>query len=183
MNSTLSASEESRYVELQLMALDFARRGQTTLLASMLRAGLPVNLADGKGNSLLMLASYHGHAETSRLLLEFDADVDRRNDRGQTPLGGVAFKGDEDIVTLLLDYGADINADNGNGMTPIMFAAMFGRTKVVEQLRAYGASLKRRNRLGLSAHFMVRVSRWITRFFAKPLTRSTSGIHLEKYEI
>lgn len=98
------------------------------------------------------------------MLLEHGADVDRRNDRGQTPLGGVAFKGYADIVTLLLQYGADTEADNGGGMTPIMFAAMFGRTKVMTQLQAHGASLRHRNRLGLSAQFMVRLSSWITRF-------------------
>ena len=58
----------------------------------MLNAGLPVNLADAKGQTLLMLASYNGNLETTRMLLKHGADVDRRNDRGQTPLGGVAFR-------------------------------------------------------------------------------------------
>jgi ankyrin repeat protein len=100
------------------------------------------------------------------MLLENGADANRRNDRGQTPLGGVAFKGYEEIVALLLEHGADIDADNGGGMTPLMFAAMFGRTKVVEQLQTHGASLQRRNRLGLSASFMIRVSQWIARLFS-----------------
>lgn len=117
--------------------------------------------------TLLMLASYNGNVETPRMLLELGAEVDRRNDRGQTPLGGAAFKGYEDIVALLLEHGADIDADNGGGMTPLMFAAMFGRSKVVAQLQAHGASLQRRNRLGISASFMVRVSGWITRLFQR----------------
>ena len=74
--------------------------------------------------------------------------MDRRNDRGQTPLGGAAFKGYDEIITLLLKHGADIDADNGGGMTPLIFAAMFGRSKVVEQLKSRGASLQKRNRLG-----------------------------------
>jgi hypothetical protein len=49
-----------------------------------------------------------------------------------------------------------------------MFAAMFGRSKVVEQLKARGASLQHHNRLGLSAGFMVRISRWMARLFQKP---------------
>ena len=158
-----SATEEARYAELQQTALDFARTGETEPLSEMLRHGLPVNLADAKGNSLLMLACYHGHADTARMLLARGADADRRNDRGQTPLGGVAFKGCEEIVALLLGHGADIDADNGNGMTPLMFAAMFGRTRVVEQLQAHGASMQRRNRLGLSAKTIVRISGWAAR--------------------
>ena len=114
-----------------------------------------------------MLASYNGNLETAQMLLEHGVHVDRRNDRGQTPLGGVAFKGYEEIVALLLAHGADVDADNGGGMTPLMFAAIFGRTRVVEQLKMHGASLQRRNRLGLSASFMVGLSRWIARLFPR----------------
>ena len=166
MQTIITPDEEKRYAELQQMALDFARHGETAPLATMLDHGLPVNLADAKGNTLLMLASYNGNAATARMLLERGADVDRRNDRGQTPLGGVAFKGYTGIVALLLEHGADIDADNGGGMTPLMFAAMFGRTRVVEQLEAAGASLQRRNRLGISARWMVRISRLVSRLFS-----------------
>jgi ankyrin repeat protein len=162
---TVTAAEEQRYAELQLLALDCARQGETEPLTAMIRHGLPLNLTDAKGNTLLMLASYHLHPGTVRMLLAHGASVDRRNHRGQTPLGGAAFKGCEEIVSLLLEHGADIDADNGAGMTPLMFAAMFGRTRVVRQLRHHGASLRRRNRLGLSARFMVRLAPWFARWF------------------
>jgi ankyrin repeat protein len=173
MQTAITEAEEKRYAELQQMALDFARQGETETLAAMLRHGLPANLADAKGNSLLMLASYNGHLETTRMLLEGGAAADGRNDRGQTPLGGAAFQGYEQIVTLLLEHGADIDADNGGGMTPLMFAAMFGRGKVVEQLRARGASLQQRNRLGMSAGFILRVSRWVARLLQRLRLEST----------
>src|ERR1700761_3672916 len=98
MNTVTTESEERRYVELQLMALDYARHGETEPLAAMVEHGLPANLADLKGQSLLMLASYHGHLETARMLLAQGAQVDLRNNRGQTPLGGAAFKGDTAMV-------------------------------------------------------------------------------------
>jgi len=57
-------------------------------------------------------------------------------------------------------------------MTPIRFAAMFGRSRMVELLQARGASLRRRNRLGLSARWMVRLSRFFGRFVpADPASR------------
>ena len=171
METITTEAEEKRYAELQLRALDYARTGETGMLGDMIRHGLPMNLADAKGNSLLMLASYHQNPATVRMLLESGAQVDRRNHRGQTPLGGAAFKGYEDIVSLLLDSGADVDADNGAGMTPLMFAAMFGRTPVVSQLKNHGASLRRRNRLGISANFMVRVARGLAHLFhRKPMT-------------
>jgi ankyrin repeat protein len=155
MQTIITEAEENRYAELQRMALDFARQGDTETLEAMLRHGLPLNLADDRGNTLLLLASYHGHAQTTRMLLGHGADVDRRNDHGQTPLGGVAFKGYQEIAALLLQHGADIDADNGVG----------------EQLQAHGASLRRRNRLGISARWMVRISRWLGRFFRCPAIR------------
>ena len=109
------------------------------------------------------------------MLLAAGADVDRRNDRGQTPLGGVAFKGYADIAAHLLAHGADIDADNGGGMTPLMFAAMFGRAEMVRLLEAHGASLQRRNRLGISARFMVGASRWLARWFPKSKPRLQPG--------
>ena len=57
--------------ELQVLALECARSGESELLASMLKAGMPVNLSDARENSLLMLAAYHGWEETVRQLLGF----------------------------------------------------------------------------------------------------------------
>lgn len=139
--SEITAAEEQRYAELQALALDFARAGETAQLEPMLQAGLPVNLADAKGNTLLMLACYHGHEETARALLAHGARVDARNDRGQTPLGGVAFKGYAALAELLLAHGAELAADNGGGMTPLHYASMFGRTEVEAVLRRQGAKL------------------------------------------
>lgn len=150
--------EEQRYAELQARAVELARLGETEPLREMIDHGLPVNLADAKGQSLLMLASYNGHAETTRMLLDAGAEVDRRNDRGQTPLGGVAFKGYREIAELLLERGADIEADNGGGMTPVLFAAMFGRHELVRLLELRGAS--RRTRLGFFGVLLVRVAKW-----------------------
>lgn len=168
MKTTVTQAEENRYAELQQMALDFAREGETAELAAMISHGLSVNLADARGNTLLMLACYNGNEETARMLLNHGADVDRRNDRHQTPLGGVAFKGYQEIVALLLENGADIDADNGGGMTPLMFAAMFGRTRVVAQLKVRGASLRKRNCFGIPASWVVGVSGLLRQLMPRP---------------
>ena len=109
-------------------------RGDTAGLAAMLKDGLAVDAQDAKGNTLLMLAAYHGKTETVAVLLRNRATVDLRNDKGQTPLGGVAFKGYVDTATLLLDAGADPLADQG-GSTPVDYATMFGRQEILVLLR------------------------------------------------
>ncbi len=141
LNETVTQEELHRYAELQQNALQFARNGNTETLARMIEAGLPIELKDSKGNTLLMLACYNQQATTSRMLLEKGADPDSRNDRGQTPLGGVAFKGYCNIIELLLKHGANVNADNGGGKTPMLYATMFGRFKARKLLKKHGGKL------------------------------------------
>ena len=116
-------------------AADLARNGDAVGLAAMIKDGLVVDAQDAKGNTLLMLASYHGKAETVAMLLKARATVDLRNDKGQTPLGGVAFKGYVEIATLLLDAGADPLADQG-GSTPADFATLAGKAEILALLQA-----------------------------------------------
>ena len=116
-------------------AADLARSGDAIGLGGLLNDGLAVDARDAKGNTLLMLASYHGRAEVVKLLLKSGATVDLRNDKGQTPLGGVAFKGYAEIATLLLDAGADPLADQG-GSTPADFATLAGKTEILALLQA-----------------------------------------------
>ncbi len=142
MNKNISKEELKRYNELCIMALDFARHGQTEQLKAMLDAKLPVNLQDSKGNSLLMLASYNGNEETTQLLIDYHAKVDMKNDKGQTPLAGVCFKGNLQIVKMLVDAGANINENNGIGTTPLMFTSMFGHIEIVEFLSTYSSGSK-----------------------------------------
>ena len=68
---------------------------------------LPVNLTNGAGDTLLILAAYHVHPVTVRALLDRGADTERVNDRGQTALAAAVFRQSADIVKMLLDAGAD----------------------------------------------------------------------------
>ena len=66
-----------------------------------------------------MLASYHGHAPLSRLLLQHGADPNRLNDRGQSPLAGAVFKGEDGIVELLLENGADVDVGQPSALESV----------------------------------------------------------------
>lgn len=103
---------------------DLARAG-ADLLLEFVDAGVPVDHADAAGNTLLMLAAYHGHAGLVRGLAERGADVDRVNARGQSPLAGAVFKSFDDVVAALLAAGADPDAGTPSARDT---AQMFGRT-------------------------------------------------------
>ncbi len=70
----------------------YARMGHAEDLADLFGQGLPANLRNDKGDSLLMLAAYNGQAEAARVILAHGGDPELANDRGQTPLAGAAFR-------------------------------------------------------------------------------------------
>jgi ankyrin repeat protein len=86
---------------------DLAREGQTAELNGYLDGGLPVNLTNDKGDTLLILAAYHARPDTVAGLLERGADPGRVNDRGQTALAAAVFRRSAETVTTLLTAGAD----------------------------------------------------------------------------
>ncbi|GAA6044293.1 hypothetical protein JCM8097_008683 [Rhodosporidiobolus ruineniae] len=103
-----------------------ARTGAVDVLRAPLEAGLPSNLTNENGDTLLMLAAYHGHPEVVKLLLQHGADPDRLNDRSQSPLSGAIYKQEREVVRLLL--GADANPDLGTP-TAWQTTKMFGVTE------------------------------------------------------
>ncbi|RLV54865.1 ankyrin repeat domain-containing protein [Aeromicrobium phragmitis] len=120
----MTEEPDPRLVELAHQLFDLARQGDTERLAAYVDAGAPADLTDAQGNTLLMLAAYHGHAATVRALAERGADVDRLNDRGQSPLAGAVFKGEDDVVAALREHGADPDAGTPSARAT---ATMFGR--------------------------------------------------------
>lgn len=118
------ADDEQALIELATRIFGFARAGQTTELVAYLDAGTPVNLANDRGDTLIMLAAYHGNADTVRALLDRGADADQANDVGQTPLAGAVFKGENEVVAALVEGGADPNA---GAPSAIEAARMFGK--------------------------------------------------------
>lgn len=147
----IPAAMDAETLEFILGLFALVREGDTQQLGAMLAQGVPVNFRNEKGDSLIMLASYHGHLETSRLLLAAGADANVPNDQGQTPLAGVAYKGYLDIAELLLQHGANVEGDSPDGKTPLMMAAMFNRLAILELLLQHGARIDAVDSRGMSA--------------------------------
>ncbi|HEY2259145.1 MAG TPA: ankyrin repeat domain-containing protein [Solirubrobacteraceae bacterium] len=119
-------------VELASTLFGLARSGSTRRLAAYIDAGVAPDLANQNGDSLVMLAAYHGHAETVAALLERGADPDKRNDRGQTPLAGAVFKAEIEVIRVLVAAGADPGAGHPSALAT---AAMFERQDLSQLLR------------------------------------------------
>ncbi|MEP7332183.1 MAG: ankyrin repeat domain-containing protein [Terracoccus sp.] len=124
--SPISAGDEARIVSV---AMDLAREGKTSELRAFLEHAFPVDARDAQGNTLLMLAAYHGHSDTVDALISHGADVDLPNDRNQSPISGAIFKGEEQVVRALVAAGADLDFGSPSARET---AAMFGRAGLLD---------------------------------------------------
>jgi uncharacterized protein len=131
MSDDAAGSGPGEVAELAGRVFDMARDGATASLAAYVDAGVPVNLTNDSGDTLVMLAAYHGHAGAVRALVDRGADVNRLNDRGQSPVAGAVFKGEDDVVRALIYAGADPLAGHP---TAVDTARMFGREDLLTVL-------------------------------------------------
>ncbi|WP_225802775.1 ankyrin repeat domain-containing protein [Streptomyces sp. NK15101] len=125
----MSETPDPEVIELASKVFDLARTGDADALAAYVDAGVPANLTNDKGDTLVMLAAYHGHAAAVAALLERGAEADRANDRGQTPLAGAVFKGEDAVIRALLAAGANPEAGTPSALDT---ARMFGKTELLE---------------------------------------------------
>lgn len=118
-------------LDLAAKLFDFARAGDVQSLSQYLTAGIPPNLTNHEGNTLLMLAAYNGQKEIVELLLSKNADANVLNGRGQSPIAGAVFKGYDEIVGLLVERGADVMLGQPNA---IDCAKMFKRDEALKMM-------------------------------------------------
>ena len=126
------ATLDTEVLDLASRIFDWARSGDAATLAAYLDAGVPVNLTNTNGDTLVMLAAYHGHEAAVAALIARGADVDRHNKRGQTPLAGAVFKNDTTIIDLLLRADADSRAGSPSALETARF---FKREELERQLQ------------------------------------------------
>jgi ankyrin repeat protein len=121
--------------------VDAAKKGDKTVLKSILQQQVDVNEAEPDGTTALHWAAYQGDVETAQLLVRAGANVNAANRHGVTALTLAAAKGNAPIVELLLKSGADANGALPEGETVLMTAARTGDVETLRLLLAYGADV------------------------------------------
>ncbi len=137
---------EAAKKELERLALPFvpsnmlraAETGDASQVLLYLRAGMPVDVADARAWTPLMVAAFNGNEEVARLLIEYGANKRARDRGGYTPLHWAALKGYKE-VTALVAAGVDCNVRSSFGLTPLLQAASNGHAEVVSMLLQRGA--------------------------------------------
>lgn len=93
------------------------------------------------GYTPIALASYLGHRDLVRYLLERGARVEPpiRNENLYTPLTGAAAEGHLQVAKDLLEHGANVNHRYAEGASPLITASGNGDANMVKLLLAHGA--------------------------------------------
>jgi ankyrin repeat protein len=109
-----------------------------------------VNAFAADGFTPLGLASFFGHPEAVRLLLERNADPNLASANAQrvAPLHSAVAGGKVEIVRELLARGADVNARQDLGFTALHGAAVEGGEETIRLLLDHGADPDAKNAAG-----------------------------------
>jgi uncharacterized protein len=140
-------ADELLAADPELDVFEAAAVGRTDRLRELLAAdpGLANAWAED-GFQPLGLASFFGHVEAARLLVERGAEVNSpsRNEMKVMPLHSAAATQDPDaryeLAKLLLEHGADSNARQQDDYTPLMAAEQHGDERLTELLLEHGAT-------------------------------------------
>jgi hypothetical protein len=88
----------------------------------------------------LFRAVEQGNLAWTYRLLAMGADINVRNETGQTPLMRAAAKGYADMVQVLIQNGANPRLENNRGESAMTIALMKGYTRTAESLKMAEAS-------------------------------------------
>ncbi|HJP92208.1 MAG TPA: ankyrin repeat domain-containing protein [Pyrinomonadaceae bacterium] len=105
-----------------------------------------VNAFSPDGFTPLGYASFFGHLETVRVLLDKGAQVNvpSNNFLKAVPLRSASVAGHLEIARLLIDRGAEVDAPGGGGMTSLHEVAGVGRVEFAKLLLDHGANINAR---------------------------------------
>jgi ankyrin repeat protein len=131
-----------------------SQKGDLKALRAAIRNGADVNerFSDEKGGftSLLHLLAYQGRADVLKILLEANANPDRKDSHGETPIKSAILGGHLELVRLLLEFGASVNDCDEDGDTPLHIALFNNKIVIARLLFSHGGDVDIQNKRGIT---------------------------------
>jgi ankyrin repeat protein len=143
---------------LEVEMLQVAAKGDNARIKELLDKGVNVNMRGADRNTPIMEATYAGHLDTVKLLLDHGADLSAKKNDGATPaaltpnkdiielfkkvsaLVDASGKGNNEVVKELIDKGTPVNGLDQNGHSALTEACWNGKTETVKLLLDKGTN-------------------------------------------
>ena len=131
-----------------------ANIGDSEKLRRLIEAGQDVNQRDGtwEKRTPLMWAAKMGRTDCVKYLIQNGAQLDLKDDDGDTALHLAAYWGHLEVMKRLLEAGQHINLRGVCARTPLMVAANYDHTDCVEYLLQNGAQPDLKDEYGQTAY-------------------------------
>lgn len=113
--------------------------------------GVPLNVLDDSGHSLLELAAGGGKLESLRYLLEKGAELEQASPAGGTAFRQASCNNQIAAMDLLWERGANIEIRDYLESTPLIGCAKGGNLEAVEWLLDHGADINANDKRGKTA--------------------------------
>lgn len=102
--------------------------------AALLKGASPDSKSSDGDYFYLIEATRADFPSVVRVLLQFNANVNIRDQLGNSPLHWAAEGNKSEVARILIAGRADINAQDRNGLTPLMKATQANQSNMVEML-------------------------------------------------
>ena len=122
--------------------LNAVQSGDIATVKKYLDEGVPVDLTDEEGWSLLHHAAALGQVVVINLLREKGCCVDLIDNEGRTPLHYAATIGDIETIRLLVAMGSNVNSVDSEGNTPLKWSVMCEQNTAIEELTKHGGPVE-----------------------------------------
>lgn len=138
------STSSERGLALQAVLRAIIDTGNELLLRQLCERNIDINQSTypiSHNATLLHTAAEFGHLEVVKLLLASDADCNKLDNFGQSPLFLAASEGHHQIVAMLLEVTKDINTQNLYGDTALSIAAYYVNDMTAKFLLEAGAQI------------------------------------------
>lgn len=111
------------------------KRGNLEKAKEIIESGdVSADAQDERDNSALTIAGLRGEFVIMELLLEHEADINRKDASGKTPLIQAASRDSLEAFQFLCEHGADVKLLDKSGMAAIHHAVDGGYVKMIEYM-------------------------------------------------
>jgi ankyrin repeat protein len=135
----------------QMVLYEALKMSQHNCIELLLMYEVSPNAVTVGGNCPLHCAR---DVKSAQLLIDYGADVEQKNDKGQTAVFSAMHDSRFDVARILFKAGININDGDKNGDTPLHYAVISLGKEEVKFLLYHGANADQPNNKGITAYQM-----------------------------